>query len=123
MTGRRKQYTAHGWWHVTTEGDCEGRAVTDLGTHYGYLDDIAFALGGKAYYSLTFSEIDDPLVPPQTEKPAKTVNVVLDIDSGLWDKNRLDRTEAVREILKDRPGVVVKEGNYYASVILEKSSR
>jgi hypothetical protein len=121
MSGSRKQYKALGWWHVTTEGDYEGRSVHDLGTHYGYLDDIAFALGGKSYYSLNFSAIDDPLVPPTTQKPVKWVSVVLDIDSGLWDKNYPERAEAVREILKDRP-VVVKEGNYYASVILEKPS-
>ena len=121
MTGRRKQYKALGWWHVTTEGDCEGRSVHDLGTHYGYLDDVAFALGGKSYYSLNFSAIDDPLVSPPTQKPVKQVSVVLDIDSGLWDKNYPERAEAVREILKDRP-VIVKEGNYYASVILEKPS-
>ena len=28
-----------GIWHVTTEGDCEGRSTRDLGIHEGYIDE------------------------------------------------------------------------------------
>ena len=42
----RVQYKAFGWWHVTTEGDDEGRTTRDLGYHYGYLDEIALRLAG-----------------------------------------------------------------------------
>ena len=43
-----------GLWHVTTEGDCEGRSVKDLGYHKGHIIDIAHKLSGENYYSLHF---------------------------------------------------------------------
>jgi hypothetical protein len=43
-------------WKVTTEGDCEGRSVQQLGLFTGEIDDIAFYLKDKSYYKLTFRE-------------------------------------------------------------------
>jgi hypothetical protein len=114
----RKEYKAYGWWKVTTEGDCEGRTIIDLGIHHGYLDKIAFALGGKAYYSLKFQSIDKPEVTSHPS-PVKSVNIQLDVDSGTWDLRRGDRAEAIRKILKGRR-VTVEECNFYATVTLKK---
>ena len=51
----RHPYTnPYGLWEVTTEGDCEGRSRKGLGVFEGYLDDIAFYLANKAYYTLEF---------------------------------------------------------------------
>jgi hypothetical protein len=118
----RRQYEALGWWKVTTEGDCEGITTTDLGTHYGYLDDIAFQLGRKAYYQLQFKAIDDPSKTIEKMLPADSVSISLDIDSGTWDMTRHDRAQALRDILKGRP-VSVEEGVYYASVVLNKERK
>lgn len=36
MAEFKKPYDkAYGFWHVTTEGDCEGRSITDLGVFAG----------------------------------------------------------------------------------------
>lgn len=114
-----RAYAAQGWWHVTTEGDVEGKTVTDLGKHYGYLDEIAFALGRRAYYGLHFQAIDEPKPEPLPE-PVKAVNINLGIDSGTWDGPAIDRAEKVRQILKGRP-VVVGESFLYASVLLKRA--
>lgn len=42
MAEFKKPYDkAYGFWHVTTEGDCEGRSITDLGVFEGNIDTIA----------------------------------------------------------------------------------
>ena len=48
------KYNPIGWWNVSTEGDCEGRSTDQLGTHYGHVAEIAFALRKKSGYSLRF---------------------------------------------------------------------
>ena len=103
---------AEAFWKVTTEGDCEGRTTRDLGVHFGFLDDIAFALADKCYYSLCFKLID----PMQMDVPKKNkVNISLDIDSGTWDMSSEARVAFVSKLLKDRD-TMVKDCNYYASV-------
>lgn len=114
----KREYSALGWWKITTEGDCEGKTITDLGIHYGYLDDLAFSLGGKAYYHLNFEFIDRPVPKPEPSR-VNVVHIQLGIDSGTWDLPSIHRAQAVRNILKDRP-VVVGESGYYASVLLVK---
>lgn len=116
----KREYRALGWWWVTTEGAMEGKTVKDLGKHYGYLDEIAFKLGGKAYYSLHFEAIDEPVQKEEVVEPVSSVQVQLGINSGTWDMQPIDRVEAVRQILKGRP-VVVGETAWYASFILKKS--
>lgn len=44
-------------WHVTTQGDCEGRTTRNLGFHVGDVTVIAFNLAKESYYSLEFKEI------------------------------------------------------------------
>lgn len=114
-TVKDKKYTkAQAFWKVTTEGDCEGRSVRDLGTHFGYIDDIAFALADKSYYSLCFKEIEpfDHKVPTGTK-----VNVTLDIDSKTWDMKMVERKAFMEKLLGDRD-TAVENGEAYASVTL-----
>ncbi len=105
-----------GTWHVTTEGDCEGRSVKDLGVHTGYMDDIAKALGDKCYYTLQFKPVGKSL--PEPTKAVKEVHVSLDIDSETWGMTPKERHQWFQNnFLKNRP-VSVAEGTYYASVKL-----
>lgn len=60
MAEFKKPYDkACGFWHVTTEGDCEGRSITDLGVFEGNIDTIALALADRCYYyTLYFTAVD-----------------------------------------------------------------
>lgn len=60
MAEFKKPYDkAYGFWHVTTEGDCEGRSITDLGVFEGNIDTIALALADRCYYyTLYFTAVD-----------------------------------------------------------------
>lgn len=109
------KYTkAQGFWKVTTEGDCEGRSTRDLGMHFGFIDDIAFALADQCYYSLCFKEIE----PFDVSTPTATkVNVTLDIDSGTWDMSSEQRRAFMENLLADRD-TAVEKGEAYASVNL-----
>src|SRR6218665_1915533 len=76
-----------GWWNVTTEGDCEGRSVTQLGDFYGHVAEIAFHLADKNYYSLQFRAIlNRPAGKRITLQATKDkVWISLGIESGTWD--------------------------------------
>ena len=105
-----------GLWHVTTEGDCEGKSITDLGTHEGFLDVIAHQLAYKSYYSLQFTRVN-PASLTAVKSNTKSVNVTLDIASGTWKLSNDERVEFFNSLLKDRP-VTVTNGTSYASVTL-----
>ncbi|MNL91004.1 hypothetical protein D3C81_07300 [compost metagenome] len=112
-----KYKNVYGVWSVTTEGDCEGRDIKTLGTHEGYIDDIAFKLADKCYYSLCFSRVEEKEEP--LKKEIKEVNITLAIKSGTWDFSPEERAKEVAKIFKGRP-VTVERGKYYASVLLKK---
>lgn len=111
---KAKYSNPQAFWKVTTEGDCEGRSTRDLGTHFGFIDDIAFALADRCYYSLCFKLVEpfDLNVPK-----ANKVNITLDIDSGTWDMSAKTRQAFVEKLLDGRD-TAVEEGQYYASVQL-----
>ena len=111
----RQEYTNYGTFKVTTEGDCEGKSIRHLGTFTGYIDEIAFALADKCYYSLNFSLVS----PEELDMTPKrdTVNVTLNIDSGTWDMKPEERVKYFKELLKDRD-VEVLPGTSYASCVL-----
>jgi len=106
-----------GTWHVTTEGDCEGKSTRDLGIHTGYVDEIARSLGAAAMYSLQFKALTIPKEHTPDSK-VKQVSVSFDIDSKTWDLTPEQRFNVARRLFKDRP-VRVSKGQYYASFILE----
>lgn len=111
----RQKYSNYGTFEVTTEGDCEGRSVKHLGTFTGYVDEIAFALADKCFYSLRFSLVN----PKDLDMTPKrdTVNVSLDINSGTWDMKPDERVMYFRELLKDRD-VEIFPSTSYASCVL-----
>lgn len=106
-------------WRVTTEGDCEGRTTTNLGTFQGFIDDIARELASKSYYSLCFHLVNPELTRKDKEDrdKVKAVSISLDIGSGTWDMTAKDRAATVGNMLEGRP-VAVTPGQYYASVML-----
>lgn len=112
--------SAFGKWSITTEGDVEGRTIRDLGVYEGFIDEIALRLGDEAYYSLRFSPFKEKPQPPLSEK-CTSVSVTLDIDTGTWDMKGPQRVAYFRDLLAGRP-VIVKEGAYYASVVLSVPS-
>ena len=98
---------------VTTEGDVEGKTITHLGTHLGFVDEIALHLADKCYYSLRFKKIKEiKKYIPSRER----VNVSFDIDSETWDDN--NRKETMVDVFKDRP-VIISKCNHYASFTIE----
>lgn len=107
---------AYGTWTVTTEGDCEGRSTRQLGTHTGYIDDIAFALANQAYYGLRFSWVD-PLKLANVPPNAAQIQVSLDIETGTWDMSVKERVDFVKKLLRGRD-TLVQDGTYYACVNL-----
>lgn len=105
-------------WHVTTEGDCEGKTTKDLGVHHGSLPDIALALAPSAFYSLQFKQM---YVTQWSEvMPAESVNVSFAIESGTWDMPSAQRVTWFRELLHGFDKVCVSESKYYACVKLER---
>lgn len=114
----RKIESSYGYWKVTTEGDVEGRSVRDLGTFRGHVDEIAFHLANKCFYSLRFTAIEENELIPEFLPNGKEVNISFDIDTGTWDMKPDKRVDYVKEILKDRPDVEVEDGQFYASVKL-----
>jgi hypothetical protein len=111
-------YSPNGLWEVTTEGDCEGRTVSNLGIHEGFIDEIAFKLADQCFYSLQFKKVNVNTLPIN-KSSKKEVNILLDIWSNTWDMNAKERVNVFAEIFKDRP-VNVKKGDYFASVVLVK---
>ncbi len=105
----------YGTWRVTTEGDEEGRTTRELGTHTGYIDEIALALADKACYELNF-QAAEPLQKNPT--PTKTsVNVQLDIESGTWNMDADERCFFAEKMLQGRP-VIVAGSNYFGCFVI-----
>ena len=100
-----------GIWHVTTEGDCEGKSTRDLGIHRGHVGDIALMLAGSCLYGLNFKPV--AVDSPKAAKSA-TATISLDVGSGTWEMNKRERVAAVAAWLGN--GFVVRGSNYYAAV-------
>lgn len=104
--------SAYGLWHVSTEGDVEGRSTTDLGVHEGWLDEVAFSLADRAAYSLTFTFVES-VIP---KEPAATVSVNFHHTMKIPDHP----TSVLSILLRDRP-VKVTESNYYRTARLSRN--
>ena len=109
MTPLQEKYLhtqGYGLWKVTTEGDCEGRSIRDLGMHEGFLDEIAFALADKAYYNLKFTLVadDDKLDPSKNYKAV----ISLPYDVAL---NRAFEEQLIAAMLSKRE-VTVSRSSY-----------
>lgn len=111
---------AFGIWHVTTEGDCEGRTTTDLGVHEGYLDQVAFDLAGEAMYTLEFNPPGPKDFMSKIPSLVSQVRVSLGHRFKLYSMAALGRTAFFAELLKDRP-VQVQQSSYYNAVELHRT--
>ena len=119
---KRQEYSVYGVFKVTTEGDCEGRTIEDLGTYKGYIDEIAFALADKCYYSLTFHQINPEEHKLDMTPKRKEVDIALDIDSGTWDLEGKDRIKYFKNLFKDR-NIEVSNSNFYANVKISTNKK
>lgn len=109
----------YGTWQVSTEGDCEGRTYSNLGTFTGHIDEIALYLGNKAMYGLRFKAVENIRVFNPT---VSSVNVSLDIDSGDWNLSSTERVGKMKKLFSERP-VEILESNYYASFQISLPNR
>ncbi len=102
-------------WKVTTEGDCEGKSVKQLGIYLGEVHEIAFHLASKAYYALHFEEIPShraEVLPPTKDRVCISFGYGIKPQPSLVDlKHSLEGT-----------GVKVSKGNMYSSFLLEDVS-
>lgn len=107
----------YGTWAVSTEDDEAGSRMQDLGTYTGHIDEIALALADKVFYSLHF-KVGEMV---NTKQPkASRVHVVLDIGSGMWDLSPQLRALTIATMFRENNRTaIVREGQYYASVIVE----
>jgi hypothetical protein len=110
---------SYGIWHVTTEGDEEGRTTRDLGVHEGYIDDVAFALASRQFYSLDFELVDT--LKWKTLPVSTQANVRLKISTGTWDMLADARVGFFRQMLAGRD-VTITKSNYFASVALTRGA-
>lgn len=112
----KKEYSVYGTFKVTTEGDCEGKSVRDLGTYTGYIDEIAFALADKCEYKLHFKQVHPEELDMTLPKRDK-VEISLDIDSGIWDLNVDNAKEYFKDFFKDRDVEVIGAHGYGSCTI------
>ena len=76
-----------GYWQVSTEADCEGRSMKQLGVFKGNYAEIALALADKCCYILHFTRIDDKdMELPLTKENGRYVCVSFN-DGYLVDRN------------------------------------
>ena len=111
----KKEYTNYGTFKVTTEGDCEGKSIRDLGIYTGYIDEIAFALADKCYYTLCFTLVEPTKLDLTPKKD--TVKISLNIDSGAWDFNVTDAMNYFKEFFANRDVEVIDTHGYVSCTI------
>lgn len=101
MAEFKKPYDkAYGFWHVTTEGDCEGRSITDLGVFEGNIDTIALALADRCYYYTLYFTAVDPTAYDKAPKKDE-INISIYGASGMYDMTKEERLDAMRNIVMD----------------------
>ena len=111
----KKEYTNYGTFKVTTEGDCEGKSVRDLGVYTRYIDEIAFALADKCYYTLCFTLVEPTILDLTPKKD--TVKISLNIDSRAWDFNGADAMEYFKDFFANRDVEVIDTHGYGSCTI------
>ena len=119
MAIAKKYQDPNGIWEVTTEADEMGWSFRTLGVFNGRIDEIAFALADKSYYSLTFRRVDPDL--PVPAKPMNAVSVKLDSESGILNLTSKERTYFFKTLLRGAD-VTVSEGQFDGSIWLNKRS-
>lgn len=104
-----------GVWRVTTEGDCEGRSVRQLGTYEGHVLDIAKQLAGQAYYQLDFRRVEPKKVDTGPAKTHGEVHFRVDgHDTKFGDQN--DQLRLLGQHVRE--GERLARGQFYGSAKL-----
>jgi len=104
-----------GLWEITTEGDCEGRTVNQLGIEYGNIFDLAKKYSGHCMYSLRFEKAKSVAMNPEK----KEVNISLGIDSGTWNEPAVLLPDAFTEWMYYNPSdcvASIEPGGAFSSV-------
>lgn len=84
-----------GIWSVSTESDCEGRGIRNLGIFQGHFCEIALGLADKSMYSLYFKKITPAEMIAPNVYTREEVQITFD------DRSRNDSDEAmIREVRK-----------------------
>ena len=100
----------YGMWKVETEGDAEGRSMTQLGVYTGFIDEIALALADKCSYTLYFQLVKPKELDLTPKK--KSVAIRLSYASGLQNIN--DKYEKLNHLknglFKERDVCISLEG-------------
>lgn len=102
-----------GKWVVSTEADEEGRSpYKQLGTHEGFIDDIALELSGKAFYGLHFKKFnpeEEEIAEELKKQKPKYVEVSIE---GLKEDNLELLAIKMEKKFSERP-VVIEKSNFY----------
>lgn len=113
MTNVQRAYlNPKGRWEVTTEGDEEGRTTRHLGTHDGYVDEIALHFADKQGYALRFERRAEAI---NFEPTRANVIVSFGYDAGLDSLQSQQRANFVADVFQDRP-VRISQANIYGAV-------
>lgn len=114
--------TPVGWWTVDTEGDCEGRTSTQLGSHYGHVAEIAFSLANRCYYSLSFRptmvNVPSPLPLPRPMYIATGRKVNVSFNDGPFFLSSIKGQINDFQLWLNAEGVKVTDCCYYGAVTL-----
>lgn len=105
--------TPRGWWRVTTEGDCEGKSIKDLGIYEGYIDDIAKNLSQSAFYALHFEALEPQIVSKRTASSRDSVEI--SIPTSVYNKE--EKKSFFQNLFRGRP-VKIEPGTYNSCVKL-----
>ncbi|KZE65070.1 hypothetical protein AV545_03875 [Paenibacillus jamilae] len=111
-----KHFDVNGIWKISTEGDCEGRSIKQLGTYEGNLFDGIRLYNRSSYYSLTCERVGY-LSLLTNKKPAKK-KVHFQVRDETMRKG--DDQEIIKQLLPSVPdGCALSTSNYYGCIALE----
>lgn len=110
MSTQKTMTDPYGMWRVTTEGDCEGRSVRDLGVYEGFFDEVALRLADKSYYSLTLTPVE-PVIA--SKMPELGLSVVARLNVDQRQAPTADSTRRFfSEFLASRPVNITKASSW-----------
>lgn len=92
-----------GLWKVTTEGDCEGRTVRNLGMYKGHILDIAAELASSTMYVLNFKKMSYSYIEPAPVKKSVKTAITFDFATGCAVVDLKQRKLIFDRFIKERP--------------------
>ena len=118
---KEKKLNIFGKWVVSTEDDQEGKSPhRQLGTHTGYIDEIALKLSGEVMYSIYFKKYVP--IPREKEKELALENKWVDVVIEDCEERNLELLALQMEkAFSERP-VVVERSNYFRSFKIRRKN-